>query len=68
MTQKQYDIKCNGWHKVNLNGDILTGDTFKVKEFIKRYLGGKWDAESKGWRVDLDAVKKYATGSTIMVR
>jgi hypothetical protein len=29
---------------------LITGNTFPVKDKIKA-LGGKWDAEAKGWRV-----------------
>ena len=32
---------------------LITGNTFPVKDQIKA-LGGKWDAESKGWRVPAD--------------
>jgi hypothetical protein len=37
---------------MQLTGNLLTGDTFQVKDYIKSYLDGKWDAEAKGWRVD----------------
>lgn len=46
-------IKSHGWHTVTLTGNLLTGDTFKCSDVIKKYLGGKWDANSKGWRVDM---------------
>lgn len=67
--KKQMEIKCNGWHKVELEGNLMTGDTFKVKEFIKKYLGGHWDGKNKGWIVDLAKVAKYTreNGITIMV-
>ena len=42
--------KSNG---MQLTGDLLTGDTFQVRDYIKKYLDGKWDAEVKGWRVDV---------------
>ncbi len=29
---------------------LITGNTYPVKEQIKA-LGGKWDADEKGWRV-----------------
>jgi hypothetical protein len=32
---------------------LITGKTFPVKEKIKS-LGGKWDADVKGWRVPDD--------------
>lgn len=62
-------IKFQGWHKVTLTGDLLTGDTFAVKDWIKKYLNGKWDGQRKGWVVDLNQVAKYTTGGgeTLMV-
>jgi hypothetical protein len=63
------EIKSNGWHKVTLSGNLLTGDTIRCSDFIKKYLAGKWDTTKKGWIVDLEAVKKYTTeAGTIMVR
>jgi hypothetical protein len=32
---------------------LITGNTFPVKDQLKA-LGGRWDAESKGWRVPAD--------------
>lgn len=32
---------------------ILTGNTYPVKEEIKK-LGGKWDADARGWDVPAD--------------
>jgi hypothetical protein len=63
-------IKFHGWHDVELNGDLLTGDTFKCKDFIKKYLDGKWDGQRKGWVVDPQKVARYtaANGTTIMVK
>lgn len=60
-------IKCGGWHDVEINDNLITGDTFKVKDFIKRYLGGKWDSNAKGWRVDPKLLEKYThpTAGTI---
>lgn len=37
---------------VTLEGNLLTGDTYRIKEFIKAKLDGKWDAERKGWIVN----------------
>jgi hypothetical protein len=69
MDTKEMQIKFQGWHKVTLTGDLLTGDTFKVKDFIKKYLDGKWDSDRRGWVVNLEKVAKYTSGSgeTIMV-
>lgn len=60
--EKKMQIKFRGWHKVELVGNLLTGDTFPAKDFIKKYLGGRWDAQRKGWIVDLEQVAKYTTG------
>jgi len=69
MEAKQTQIKSNGWHKVTLTGNFLTGDTFKCSDFIKKNLGGKWDAQRKGWIVDLAQVERYTTDAgTMMVR
>lgn len=69
METKNTQIKSNGWHKVALTGNLLTGDTYKCSDFVKKYLGGKWDAQRKGWIVDLTLVEKYTTeAGTIMVR
>ena len=35
-----------------LEGNTLSGDTFGVREHIKNYWGGKWDASRKVWIVD----------------
>jgi len=55
--------------KVQLNGNLLTGDTYEAKGYIKAYLGGKWDSNSKGWRVDVSKVEKIlsTTGGMIKV-
>lgn len=53
-------------HAVQLNGNLLTGDTYPVKQWIKEYLCGKWDAERKGWIVDPKQVETW-TGTCIQV-
>jgi hypothetical protein len=69
-TSKNYKIKFQGWHDVTLTGNILTGDTYNISEWIKKYLGGKWNAAQKGWMVDLAAVEKRTAenGTTLMVK
>lgn len=52
--------------KVQLNGNLLTGDTYPVKQWIKTYLNGKWDADRKGWIVDLGQVQTW-TGTCIQI-
>jgi hypothetical protein len=62
-------IKSKGWHNVEVDGNLITGDTFKCSDFIKKYLGGKWDAQAKGWRVDPQLLEKYTTpAGTIMTK
>ena len=44
---------------------LITGNTYPVKEQIKA-LGGRWDAESKGWNVPVekaDEVRRLVSGS-----
>jgi hypothetical protein len=53
-------------HTVQLNGNLLTGDTYPIKQWIKEYLNGKWDAERKGWVVDLHQVETW-TGTCIQI-
>lgn len=67
---KQMEIKSGGWHKVTLTGDLMTGDTISVKDWIKKYLNGKWDGQRKGWIVDLAQVAKYSgtTGVYLIVK
>lgn len=36
---------------------LITGNTFPVKDQIKA-LGGKWDADAKGWKVPEDKAKE----------
>ena len=54
-------IKSNGWHEVEITGNIITGETYKCKEFIKNYLGGKWSAEYKGWIVNPEKLAAHTT-------
>jgi hypothetical protein len=51
VLERKYDCK--------INGNILTGNTFPIKEFIKRKLDGKWDAANKCWIVNEEIVAKY---------
>jgi hypothetical protein len=52
ILERKYDCKI-------INGNVLTGNTFPIKEFIKRKLDGKWDAERKVWIVNEQTVQKY---------
>ncbi len=51
ILERKYDCK--------ISGNVLTGNTFPIKEFIKRKLDGKWDAERKVWIVNEQTVQKY---------
>ena len=51
VLERKYDCK--------INGNVLTGNTFPIKEFIKRKLDGKWDATAKVWIVNEEIVAKY---------
>ena len=41
---------------ITLNGNLMSGNTFPVKEWIKAYCGGKWNADQKSWTVDVNKV------------
>ena len=43
---------------MQLDGDLLTGDTYHMKDYIKNYLDGKWDKTEKGWRVNVEKTIK----------
>ncbi len=43
----------------DLNGNLMTGSkTYDYQKEIKGYLGGVWDKNAKGYRVDLAKVEK----------
>lgn len=44
-----------------LTGNTLSGNTYPVKEYIKSYLGGKWDGNKKAWVVDIEKVNSLIT-------
>jgi hypothetical protein len=52
---------------VTLSGNHISGNTFAIKEYIKAYLGGKWNSESKSWTVDLDKVNDLIAKMVISV-
>lgn len=49
--------------KLQLDGDKLTGETFAVKDFVKSYCDGKWNAETKSWTVNVDKVNRLITNN-----
>lgn len=50
------NLKIKNTTGLTLNGNKLSGNTFPVKEYIKAYLGGKWDSGNKAWTVDVAKV------------
>jgi len=70
MESKNMQIKHHGWHRVTLTNDLLTGDTYPVSDWIKKYLLGRWDKARKGWIIDLAQVDRYTCGGgeTLMVK
>jgi len=65
-----YTIKCTSRMSkgMELNGNVLSGDTFGAKEYIKAHWDGKWDASSKVWIVNpekvFSTIKEQAWGFT----
>lgn len=49
--------------KLELNGNLLTGDTYEIKGYIKSYLDGRWNAEYKGWTVNVEKITALAIGA-----
>ena len=59
-------IRTRKENKMQLNGNVLTGDTYPVKDYIKSKLGGKWSADAKAWIGDGALVNKWLdNGGTI---
>ncbi len=54
-------------NKLQLNGDLLTGDTFSMKDYIKTYMDGKWVAEMKAWRVNVAKVNRLIEQSVLVI-
>lgn len=63
MAATKTQIKYHGWHDVVVDGNVITGDTFACKDFIKGKLGGKWDGTRKGWVVDADKLAKHTSAA-----
>jgi hypothetical protein len=61
-------LKIKGY-TCNLTGDRLSGKTFEVKNYIKAYLDGRWDAANTEWIVDVEKVMDIASrpGSYIQI-
>lgn len=54
-------------NKLQLNGNILTGDTFSMKDYIKSYMDGKWVADKKAWQVNVDKVNRLIESSVLRI-
>ena len=50
---------------VTLDGDVLTGKTYPIKEYIKAYLGGKWTGGA--WKVDVSKVQSLIDRKAIVI-
>ena len=60
------NLKIKQTTGLTLNGDKLSGNTYPVKEYIKAYLGGKWDGNSKCWIVNVEQVNKLLASGGYM--
>lgn len=60
-------IKSHGWHDVEINGSLMTGDTYPCKDYIVKRLGGKWDKERRGWVVDMEKVRILMTPAGTLI-
>lgn len=47
-------------NKLQLNGNRISGDTYPIKDALKKYCGAHdWNGMSKSWAVDLDKLNQY---------
>lgn len=60
---RYFTNRTDAW-VIAINGNIVTGETFKAKDTIKNSLGGRWDADRKVWIVDLAKVEKATQSMT----
>ena len=59
-----YTNRTDSW-VIAIDGNVVTGETFKAKTYIKDAMGGRWDADRKVWIVNsvkLAAAIKSTTG------
>jgi hypothetical protein len=40
--------------KMELDGNIIIGNTYKTRAYLKTFCDAKWDKERKGWIVDTE--------------
>jgi hypothetical protein len=56
-------------NKLQLDGNLITGDTYPVKDWLKTYCAGKWDKDRKGWIVDTEKLNMHIErGNSIALR
>jgi len=60
-------VVINKVQGIELNGNTLSGNTFAAKDYIKSYLGGKWNASTKTWTVDGDKVARLLNNTSHFV-
>lgn len=64
MTTNLIIKRTNG---IMLDGNKLSGNTYPVKDYIKAYLGGEWDKNSKSWLIDVEKINALIAKSCIIV-
>lgn len=37
-----------------INGNVLSGNTYPIKDYLRKYCGGRWDGANRVWIVDAD--------------
>ena len=52
---------------VTLNDNRLIGNTYPIKEYIKTYLGGRWDSNTKSWTIDTNKVNNLIAKNAIII-
>ena len=59
------DFQCGFfWHllqenKITLTGNLLSGKTYEVKEYIKAEFGARWNSDGKAWQLDATGLEKF---------
>lgn len=51
-------IKARKSRGMELNGNILSGDTYPMRDYIKAYMDGRWNPTTKTWTVDRAKVEQ----------
>lgn len=58
-----YTNRTDSW-VIAINNNIVTGETYKAKDYIKSGLGGRWDADRKVWIINPDKLAAAIKSST----